>query len=82
MLWFLFFAAKRGLVVESYVDRAIGHVERNDQGRSAVTRVVLRPTIQFAAGSPAPDELRALHDAAHHECFIANSVKTAITVEG
>ena len=31
---------------------------------------------------PTAEELPALHDAAHHECFIANSVKTKITVEG
>lgn len=83
MLWFLSLAARKGFVVDSYVDSAVGHLERDDQGRWAISRVTLRPKIAFT-GTPLPtaEELSALHDAAHHECFIANSVKTKITVEG
>src|SRR5438477_8800243 len=29
MLYFLFFAAKRGFVVDVYVDRPVGHMEKN-----------------------------------------------------
>src|SRR3972149_5872698 len=31
MLYFLFFAAKRGFVVDSYVDRPIGHMGKNER---------------------------------------------------
>ena len=83
MLWFLSLAAKKGFVVDSYEDKAVGRLERNEQGRTAMSRVVLKPEIRFGgATQPTPEELRALHEAAHHECFIANSVKTTVTVGG
>ena len=48
----------------------------------AVTRVTLRPKVAFGGGtSPTPEQLRALHDRAHAHCFIANSVKSEVTVE-
>ena len=81
MLFFLFFAAKKRFVVESYVDRAVGHLEMNEAGRQAMTRVVLRPSIEFSGTLPNADALRSLHDQAHHECYIANSVTTKVEVE-
>ena len=82
MLWFLSIAAKRGHAVEEYVDEAEGFLERDAEGHMSMTRVVLRPRIAFAAARPASgDDIRAMHDAAHHACYIANSVKTLITVE-
>jgi organic hydroperoxide reductase OsmC/OhrA len=82
MLTFLAICARKGIVVDHYSDRAEGHLETGADGRLAVTRVSLRPTVVFAAGS-APDEptLRRLHDSAHRGCFIANSVKTEVRVE-
>jgi len=81
MLWFLSLAAERGLVVESYVDEAIGTMARIAPGRQAITEVVLRPRIAFAGAMPEAAIVAGLHDAAHERCFIANSVKTAIKVE-
>lgn len=81
MLWFLSIAAGRGFVVDSYEDHAVGTVARNDAGRAAMTRVVLRPVIAFGGErQPTADEIRHMHDEAHHECFIANSVKTEVVV--
>jgi organic hydroperoxide reductase OsmC/OhrA len=83
MLWFLSLAARKGLVVESYTDQAVGYLEENEAGRLAMTRVTLRPAIQFSGAMlPTPAELGALHDDAHRQCFIANSVKTKVVVEG
>jgi len=81
MLTFLAIAAKKGFVVDRYEDAAVGHMEKNAQGRLAVTRVELRPKIDFGGGR-APDAatLSAMHDSAHHECFIANSVLTEVKV--
>jgi len=82
MLWFLSLAAERGHVVESYSDEAVGTMARIAPGRQAITEVVLRPRIVFAAGDKADAAaIEALHEAAHERCFIANSVKTAIRVE-
>jgi len=81
MLFFLSFAAREGFVIDSYVDQAIGYLEKDDRGRLVISRVVLRPKIGYAGASPSPEQLASLHDRSHHECFIANSVKTKVTVE-
>ena len=81
MLTFLAIAARKRLVVDSYDDDAVGFMEKNAQGKLAVTRVVLRPKIRFGGATPSADELAKLHDHSHHECFIANSVLTTVTVE-
>jgi len=81
MLSFLAIAARRRLVVESYEDAAVGRMEKNADGKLAVTRVVLHPRIVFGGGSaPSREEIAHLHHLAHEVCFIANSVKTEITV--
>ncbi len=81
MLTFLAVAAKRGYTVERYEDSAVGYLEKNAQGKLTITRVDLRPTIQFGTNKvPDAATLHAMHDAAHHECFIANSVLTAVRV--
>ena len=53
MLFFLSFAARDGFVVDSYVDEAIGYLEKDERGRLAMTRVTLRPKISYAGASPA-----------------------------
>ena len=80
MLWLLFIAAKRGFTIESYRDDAVGYLEKDADGRDAMTRVELRPSIQFIGTPPQPNQLEEMHDEAHHRCFIANSVKTRVTV--
>ena len=80
MLTFLALAAKDKLVVDRYSDHAVGRMEKDDEGQFAVTEVTLNPVIEFDGRQPQPDELAKLHDKAHHLCFIANSVKTRITV--
>lgn len=83
MLWFLALAEKAGLIVDSYSDEAVGVMEKNAQGKLAITRITLRPKIAFSgAKTPTTAEIDALHHKAHEECFIANSVRTEITVEG
>lgn len=81
MLTFLALCAKKKLVVNSYSDMAVGSLGKLDNGRMAVTKVTLRPKIEFAGEAPDAGTLRDLHDKAHHYCFIANSVTTEVTVE-
>src|SRR5262249_22285992 len=82
MLTFLAIASRKRFVVDSYRDQAVGVLSNDPDGRLAVTRVTLRPEVAFGGESrPAADELRRLHDQAHHACFIANSVKTEVVVE-
>ncbi len=80
MLWFLFYAAKGGFVVDSYRDAAVGHMEKHAEGGQWMSRVELHPQIAFAGAAPDDDQLSSMHQQAHHACFIANSVKTAVTV--
>jgi organic hydroperoxide reductase OsmC/OhrA len=82
MLTFLAIAARKGLTVDSYFDEASGHMAKNEQGRLAVTEVTLRPRVTFAPGVEVSREtLDKMHHQAHLGCFIANSVRTAVTVE-
>lgn len=81
MLTFLAVAARRGFKVTSYVDKARGSLGKNAQGRIAVTEVVLRPKIAFDGAAPGAEELAKLHEAAHRNCFIGNSLTAAVRVE-
>lgn len=82
MLWFLSIAASRGFVVEDYHDEAIGIMEKNAEGKLAITRVTLHPVVNFGGERlPNKNEIDALHHKAHEECFIANSVKTEVLCE-
>ena len=82
MLTFLAIAAKRKLGLDSYSDDAVGLMEKNEAGRLAITRVTLRPKIVWSAGvTVSREDLDKMHHEAHEGCFIANSVKTEVTVE-
>ncbi|MBY5794592.1 OsmC family protein [Rhizobium leguminosarum] len=79
MLWFLSLAAKQRFCVDSYTDAAEGVMEKNAEGRLAMTVVTLRPHVVFSGEKqPSLSELESLHHRAHDECFIANSVKTEV----
>ena len=81
MLTFLALAARKRLVVDRYEDAATGFMTKNDAGKLAVTRVELRPAILFGGEkAPSAEELERLHELAHENCFIANSVRTEIVV--
>ena len=81
-LTFLYAANRKGFVVSSYDDEAVGTMSKNEAGVPWISTVVLRPRIVYAGGkTPTPDEEHALHEAAHDGCFIAQSVKTDVKVE-
>jgi organic hydroperoxide reductase OsmC/OhrA len=81
MLTFLAIACKQKFVLDSYEDEAVGHLEKNADGRLAITRVELRPKITWGGDrKPSAEELDKMHHAAHENCFIANSVKTEVRV--
>ena len=82
MLVFLALAAKRKLSLAGYTDDAVGVLEKNADGKLAITRVTLRPKVVWSAGVTVSAEVLAqMHHDAHEGCFIANSVKTEVTVE-
>jgi organic hydroperoxide reductase OsmC/OhrA len=81
MLWFLYLAAEAGLVVDSYRDPAVGLMQRDEGGVTWITDVTLRPEITWSGDAPTDATVASLHHDSHVRCFIANSVRTAITVE-
>jgi len=80
MLWFLSLAAKQGLRVNRYLDEAVGEMGPDDVGRLVMRTVTLRPLIEWDGVPPDTATVRDLHAAAHHECFLANSVRTEVVV--
>ena len=81
MLTFLHLASRRGFEVESYEDAAVGTMTKNERGVPWISSVVLSPRIAYRGErAPSTDEARALHEQAHADCFISNSIKTAVRV--
>lgn len=81
MLTFLWLVSKAGFVCEDYRDHATGTMTKNERGVWWVSQVVLKPQLTWQGDrTPTAEELQHLHHRAHDECFIANSVKTTVTV--
>lgn len=81
MLWFLSIAAIAGYVVDRYLDNATGFMTKNERKKFWVSTVRLQPEVIFSGEQlPSTDEILRMHNEAHEECFIANSVKTDIQV--
>jgi organic hydroperoxide reductase OsmC/OhrA len=80
MLWYLHLCATGGVVVESYVDSAVGTMAEEKSGAGQFTEVVLRPRVKVA-GPEMIDKARALHAKAHEMCFIARSVNFPVRHE-
>jgi organic hydroperoxide reductase OsmC/OhrA len=82
MLTFLAIASRKRFVLDEYRDEAVGILGKDKAGRLAITKVTLRPKVQFSGDkAPSPEELEQMHEQAHDACFIANSVKTEVIVE-
>src|ERR1700761_6932816 len=80
MLSFLHVARLGGFTVAAYHDHAEGVMEEIAPGKQAITKVVLHPQIEWIGEAPDTAKLDHLHHEAHEVSFIANSVKTQVTV--
>lgn len=80
MLSFLHVARLAGFTVAAYHDHAEGVMAEIAPGKQAITKVVLHPQIEWAGAAPDKEKLDHMHHEAHEICFIANSVKTEVTV--
>jgi organic hydroperoxide reductase OsmC/OhrA len=81
MLSFLHVAREAGFAVAGYRDHAEGVMTEIAPGRQAITKVVLHPQIEWTGSAPGKEALGHMHHEAHEVCFIANSVKTEVTVD-
>lgn len=79
-LWYLHLCATAGLVITSYVDDAEGVMVEGGSEPGRFASVTLRPRIALTRAADI-DKARALHKDAHARCFIANSIRTPVTVE-
>jgi organic hydroperoxide reductase OsmC/OhrA len=80
MLSFLHVARLAGFTPSAYRDHAEGVMEEIAPGKQAVTKVVLHPQIEWTDSVPNKETLDRMHHEAHEGCFIANSVRTQVTV--
>ena len=82
MLWFLAIAGKKRLVVDEYIDQAEGYLDQYEGNKMWMAKVVLQPHVTFSGDKqPSAEVLAQMHEEAHENCFIANSVATEIVIE-
>jgi organic hydroperoxide reductase OsmC/OhrA len=82
MLTFLWLAAKKGFLIESYEDNAVGEMTKDENGVEWISKITLNPQIAWGEKTPTAEELKELHHAAHEQCYIANSIKSEVVVKG
>ena len=82
LLSYLALAARAGIDVRAYEDHAEAEMPEDDRP-IRIARITLRPRITLApdAGADAVERARTLVARAHDECYVANSLKTEITIE-
>ncbi len=82
MLTFLAIAANSKIVVDSYQDTAVARLEKNAKGKLCIQSMLLQPQITFGGDkAPNAEELKQLHEKAHANCIIANSIAASVQVE-
>jgi organic hydroperoxide reductase OsmC/OhrA len=58
-------------------------MEKLDDGRQWVSKITLRPVIGWAGEKlPTQTEIDEMHHASHEQCYIANSIKAEVVVQG
>ena len=77
MLTYLALCARGGIRVVGYEDDAGGTLLLDGDGGGRFEQVTLRPAVTIAEGDDA-ERAAQLHEAAHRQCFIANSCSVPI----
>lgn len=73
MLSYLHLCAEAGVIVTNYNDNATGTMEETPNGGGKFTEVTLSPIVTVT-NETMVTKANELHDKAHENCFIANSV--------
>jgi organic hydroperoxide reductase OsmC/OhrA len=79
MLWYLHLCAVNGVVVLGYEDAASGTMRETDSGSGSFAKVELHPKVTIASNSDSA-KATTLHEEAHKNCFIANSVNFSVQI--
>ncbi|HEX4857685.1 MAG TPA: OsmC family protein [Usitatibacteraceae bacterium] len=83
MLTYLAIAARKRWKILAYRDQATGTLglgAHGTAGKMSMQEVVLRPVITLPAGTDLA-EATSLHEKAHANCFMANSVNFPVRIE-
>jgi organic hydroperoxide reductase OsmC/OhrA len=80
LLTYLAIAAKKRIGILKYEDRVVGTLGMGPSGKMQMVDVLLRPRVTVAKGTNLADA-QALHEKAHANCFMANSVNFAVRNE-
>ncbi len=78
-LTYLALAERAGIDIAAYSDHAVGTLAVRD-GKMRMVEIVLHPRVVVADPAMA-DRALALHDKAHANCFMSNSVNFDVRVE-
>ncbi len=83
MLTFLWVPSKKGFLIDSYSDDAVGEMTTDKSGKQWISKIALDPKIEWSGEKlPTADDLAEMHHSAHENCYIANSIRAAIVVAG
>ncbi|MBT1443232.1 OsmC family protein [Shewanella sp. JM162201] len=81
MLTFLAIAHLKRLPVKSYSDEALAELGKRDDGKLAVNYMQLNPKVEFVDGVEVSREtLEKMHEKAHANCFIANTLNCEVDI--
>ena len=78
-LTYLAVCERSGIVITGYTDHGIGKLAMRD-GKMRMVEVVLRPQVKVADAAQV-ERAVALHEKAHANCFMSNSVNFDVRVE-
>ena len=80
MLWFLHLCSDASIIVLEYSDTAVGKMLESADGNGKFSEVILHPVVKVKEEWMI-EKTGAIHDKAHHFCFIANSVNIPVRHE-
>ncbi len=80
MLTFLAICARKKMTIDRYDDQAVAILEKNPSGKMAVTKIILSPKIVFSEQGPDLETIKSIHEKAHQNCFIANSLACEVII--
>ena len=80
MLTYLFLCSRADIVVDSYVDRAVGTLDVEGATGGRFSGIALHPDVVISVGDIEAAE--ALHIAASSACYIGNTLNCPVHVEG
>jgi len=80
MLTFLAIASKKKIIVDYYEDDAVGVLGKNETGKLVLSDVMLKPKVGLQK-EVSKEELEKMHEKAHANCIISNSVTCKIKIE-